>query len=127
MSDEHKCTRPGGTGIAIGIGLAIDSQRQDITCREIGEFLLAYLEHDLGGGARAEFERHLNKCPPCVHYIDGYRETIELVRRCVRDEPGAGSGVGPGGGSQCGDAPKHKPPEGLIQAILAAKRSIERG
>lgn len=104
--DEHHCT-----------GAAGDGHRHDITCREISEFLLAYLEHELDGEARAEFERHLNRCPPCVHYLDGYRETIELVRRCVRD-------------NQPPQDPeqhaKQRPPEGLIQAILAAKRSVER-
>lgn len=101
-SDEHQCTGASG-----------DGHRHDITCREISEFLLAYLERELEPDARGEFERHLNLCPPCVHYLDGYRETIELVRRCVRDNP-------PVSDEQ---RAKHRPPEGLIQAILAAKRS----
>ncbi|HLT35122.1 MAG TPA: zf-HC2 domain-containing protein [Enhygromyxa sp.] len=107
MSDEHHCTGGGG-----------DGHRHDITCREISEFLLAYLEADLEPDARAEFERHLHYCPPCVHYLDGYRETIELVRRCVRgDQP-----------PEPKPGQRHQPPpEGLIQAILAAKRSVERG
>ncbi len=103
MSDEHHCTG--------------DGHGHDITCREISEFLLSYLERELDPEVRDEFDRHLNLCPPCHHYLDGYRGTIELVRRCVK-----------------GDAPepsaeeraKHKPPEGLVQAILAAKRSLER-
>lgn len=116
MSDEHQCTRGeagGGDGHVHGI-----------TCREISEFLLAYLERDLDSDARAEFERHLNLCPPCVHYLEGYRETIELVRRCVHDQSGGGGGDSIDGAAQ---KPEHKPPEGLIQAILAAKRSSDRG
>jgi anti-sigma factor RsiW len=104
MSDEHQCTGGG------------DGHRHDITCREISEFLLSYLESELEPDARAEFERHLHYCPPCVHYLDGYRETIELVRRCVRgDEAPA-----------CDPSPRahQPPPEGLIQAILAAKKSL---
>jgi anti-sigma factor (TIGR02949 family) len=104
MSDEHQCTGGG------------DGHRHDVTCREISEFLLAYLELELESEAREEFERHLNRCPPCVHYLDGYRETIELVRRCVRgDEAPA-----------CDPSPRahQPPPAGLIQAILAAKKSL---
>lgn len=116
--DEHHCTGAGG-----------DGHRHDINCREISEFLLAYLECDLDPEAHVEFERHLNDCPPCVHYLDGYRETIELVRRCVRDQQDAGSEQAPrcatGDGNE--QRAKHKPPEGLIQAILAAKRSLDRG
>lgn len=114
-SDEHHCTGAGGEG-----------HRHDITCREISEFLLAYLERELEPEARAEFERHLNYCPPCVHYLDGYRETIELVRRCVRDNQ-SGNASGTTSGSTSGksesERAKHRPPEGLIQAILAAKRT----
>ena len=115
MTDEHHCSGAGG-----------DGHRHDISCREISEFLLAYLERDLDPDARAEFDRHLNLCPPCVHYLDGYRETIELVRRCVRDHQAdaARTACEP---AEPRTKPKHKPPEGLIQAILAAKRSLDRG
>jgi anti-sigma factor RsiW len=108
-SDEHHCTGARG-----------DGHRHDITCREVSEFLLAYLELELEPEARDEFERHLNYCPPCVHYLDGYRETIELVRRCVRDNPAAQDNPA---GHDAEQRAKHRPPEGLIQAILAAKRS----
>jgi anti-sigma factor (TIGR02949 family) len=105
-SDEHHCKGGGG-----------GEHRHDITCREVSEFLLAYLERELDSEARDEFERHLNYCPPCVHYLEGYRETIELVRRCVRDNQPP---------QDPEQRAKHRPPEGLIQAILAAKRSTER-
>jgi hypothetical protein len=44
-----------------------------------------------------------------VHYLDGYRETVELVRTCGREEldPETRKRV--------------RPPEDLIQAILSAK------
>ena len=95
MSDDDQCS--GGHGHA-----------PNLTCREINEFLLAYLERDLEGEAEAEFERHLQLCPPCLHYLDGYRETVELVRRCGRSE------------ADPARKREHAPPEGLIQAILAA-------
>jgi anti-sigma factor RsiW len=98
MSDEHHCKGGHGHG-----------PHPDITCREISEFLLAYLERELDDGAHAEFERHLQLCPPCVHYLDGYRETVELVRNCGRRE------LDPE------QKRAHRPPEDLIQAILLAK------
>lgn len=90
-----------------------DKHCHGISCREISEFLASYLERDLAGEVREEFERHLKACPPCGHYLDGYAETIKLVRRCGRAEHE--------------DAPmakRERPPESLIQAILAAKNKL---
>jgi anti-sigma factor (TIGR02949 family) len=97
MSDEQHC-KGGGHG-----------HHPDISCREVSEFLLAYLERELDEGAREEFDRHLQMCPPCVHYLDGYRETVTLVRTCGRKE------LDP---EQRRAA---RPPEDLIKAILTAK------
>jgi hypothetical protein len=98
MSDDQHCKGGGGHGHHPGI-----------SCREVSEFLLAYLERDLDGVARAEFERHLELCPPCVHYLDGYRDTIKLVQTCGRQE------LDPE------QRKRVRPPEDLIQAILSAK------
>lgn len=97
MSDEHHCSG-GGHG-----------HHPDISCRDVSEFLLAYLERELDESAHAEFERHLKLCPPCGHYLEGYRETVALVRSCGRRE------VDPE------QRRAHRPPEDLIQAILSAK------
>jgi len=87
--------------------------RHDISCREISEFLLAYVERDLDGEVHQEFERHLQKCPPCGHYLDSYRDTVELVRTCGKLEL---------------DKREHqRPPEDLIQAILTAKQREDGG
>jgi anti-sigma factor RsiW len=104
MSDDQHC--PGA-----GDGASTKGHSHDITCREISDFLLAYLERDLDEQARLEFERHLQLCPPCVHYLAGYRETVALVRKCGREE------LDPE------QKRHHRPPEGLIQAILKAKAS----
>lgn len=92
-----------------------DKHCHGISCREISEFLASYLERDLAGEVREEFERHLKACPPCGHYLDGYSETIKLVRRCGRAEHDEDEA--------CKDKPE-KPPESLIQAILAAKNKL---
>lgn len=98
MSDDEHCTGGG--------------HRHHISCREISEFLLAYLEQELDERERVEFERHLQRCPPCIHYLDGYRETVALVRTCGRAE------LDPE------QRQRHKPPEDLIQAILSARSSV---
>ncbi|PRQ06604.1 anti-sigma factor family protein [Enhygromyxa salina] len=103
MSEEDHC-RAGRHG-----------HRHDISCREVSEFLLAYLDRELDEPARTEFERHLQLCPPCVHYLDGYRDTIALVRACTRAD------AAPAEPSCESQRPKKAPPEGLIQAILSAK------
>lgn len=98
MSDhEHRC----GEGKA-----------HHLTCREIADFLLGYLERDLDDQVLAEFDSHMQRCPPCEHYLEGYRETIELVRRCGKAECDAEA-----------KAKFQRPPEDLIQAILKAKQS----
>lgn len=83
-----------------------------LTCKEISEFLLAYLERELDPLEHAEFERHLKACPPCHNYLDGYEETVALVKACGKAEidPETKAKVGP-------------PPEDLVQAILRAKAS----
>ncbi len=80
-----------------------------LTCKEISEFLLAYLDRELDPLEQAEFERHLKGCPPCHNYLDGYKETVELVKRCGKAEIDPETKA------------KWKPPEDLVQAILRAK------
>ncbi len=74
-----------------------------MTCRELHDFLAAYLERELPPEQLAEFERHMRLCPPCVRYLATYRKTIEMCR--AAQEP-----------------PEHEPiPEELVRAILAAR------
>jgi predicted anti-sigma-YlaC factor YlaD len=75
-----------------------------MTCRELNEFLLDYVEGALAGPVRAELDRHLGVCPDCVRYLDDYREVIRLGGTCTED-----------------DAPAEDVPEALIRAILAAR------
>ena len=83
--------------------------REGITCRELADFLLQYLEGDLSAEQRAEFEQHLDDCPPCIHYLKSYETTVRLEKEAVRDDPGAA-------------LPEEEAPEALVQAILAARR-----
>ena len=77
-----------------------------LTCRELIEFLAAYMDGELAAETRAAFELHLSRCPNCVEYLASYRETIRLGRRACEPEA---------------ELPANVPSE-LIDAILAARR-----
>jgi anti-sigma factor RsiW len=75
-----------------------------MNCREAVEFLMDYLNGELGPDVRALFDEHLGECPECVAYLAAYRQTIRVVQ-LVNEEP----------------APLPNMPEGIVQAILAAR------
>lgn len=77
-----------------------------ITCGEADAFIADYLDGRLPDPVRTRFERHIRFCRPCKSYLDAYRRTVALSKTY---EPAPGSPAAP------------KPPEALIQAILAAK------
>ena len=78
-----------------------------MTCRELADFLMDYLNAELPSEVRQAFDRHLAVCPNCVAYLKTYRTTIELGRRAFDDDTSeAGTDV---------------PPE-LVRAILAARK-----
>jgi len=76
-----------------------------LSCRELVDFLMRYLDDELPEGERTVFEGHLEACPPCQVYLDTYRETVALGRCCGEDEP----------------VPAEAP-DALVRAILAARR-----
>lgn len=79
-----------------------------MTCRELTDFLDAYLEGEITPAQRAEFERHLALCPPCVAYIDTYEKTCAMAREALAADEDVRCDV----------------PEDLVRAILATR---ERG
>ena len=78
-----------------------------MTCRELADFLMDYLDGELPRDVRAAFDRHLSLCPNCVAYVATYRTTIELGRRAFDDD--------------MADAGAAVPPD-LVRAILAASK-----
>ena len=76
------------------------------TCREVLDFLSAYLDGELAPEVRAGFERHLQLCPPCVEYLESYRETLRLEREAYDLD---------------GPVPREVPEE-LVRAILESTR-----
>jgi anti-sigma factor RsiW len=78
-----------------------------MTCRELTEFLDAYLDGSLAAAKREEFDNHLAVCDSCVNYVASYRTTVELGRAALR----AGD-----------DAEAEDVPDDLVRAILAAQK-----
>jgi anti-sigma factor RsiW len=80
--------------------------REYITCRELIEFLIDYVDGALPEERRTEFERHLKVCPSCRNYLDSYRMTIKLGKAALTPSDEPASGVAP---------------EGLVRAVRAAR------
>ena len=79
-----------------------------MNCREFVDFLMEYLEGGLDPAVRATFEGHMGECPSCVTYLDTYRETVQLGKRVLCDDPD-------------GPVPEDVPDD-LVAAILAARK-----
>jgi hypothetical protein len=82
---------------------AVEPARPYITCHQLVDFIMSYLDDELPAAQRAEFDRHMAVCPSCVDYLKTYEKTVVLARSSV-DE-----GV------------PDEVPESLIEAILAAR------
>ena len=79
----------------------------EMTCRELVDFLGAYLGGELSAEVRRRFDEHLATCPECSAYLETYRTTVRLARGAFRDP----------------DAPVPADvPADLVKAILAARR-----
>jgi anti-sigma factor RsiW len=49
-----------------------------LNCRGVIRELSSYLDEDLDAGARADLERHLNKCEDCRLVVDTTKKTIHI-------------------------------------------------
>jgi anti-sigma factor (TIGR02949 family) len=76
-----------------------------MTCRELIDFLAAYLDGELPADERARFDAHLGECPECVAYLTTYRDTIALAK------------------GACATDPTPDVPERLVRAIAAARKT----
>jgi len=79
--------------------------RPMLTCRELIDFIAAYVEGGLASDERSDFETHLAVCPDCVNYLESYRETRRLETLAASDE-----------------AVPDSVPEELIRAVLRSRR-----
>jgi anti-sigma factor RsiW len=76
-----------------------------MTCGELVDFLMAYLDGELSAAQRTAFEHHLGECPECEAYLRSYRDTVRL-----------GKTLGDGDDPLPADVP-----EELVQAIVTAR------
>ncbi|HMF12034.1 MAG TPA: zf-HC2 domain-containing protein [Gemmataceae bacterium] len=58
-----------------------------MTCRELVELLLDFLDGELPDDRRQLLETHLALCPPCLAYLETYKVTIRLTRRLPNEPP----------------------------------------
>ena len=79
-----------------------------MSCRELVEFLMAYLDQELDPVIREQLEWHLRACPNCVCYFETYKTTTELARIAFRGD----------------DEVPAELLEPLIQAILSARTKM---
>jgi anti-sigma factor RsiW len=50
------------------------------------DLLVDYLEGDLDETETERLEFHLDLCPPCVNFLESYRETGKICREALRRE-----------------------------------------
>jgi len=74
-----------------------------ITCRQLIDFIAAYVDGELDTWPRFLFVLHLGTCRSCRAYLETYRRTIVLARQLATDDPVEGV------------------PEELVRTILSAR------
>ena len=82
---------------------------RELTCREVNDFLAAYVASELAADECTLFEAHLAVCPDCQTYLRQYETTRELCKGAL-DAEARDAGV----------------PEELVQAIVAARGKLHR-
>jgi hypothetical protein len=55
-----------------------------LTCKDVIDLLLDYLEATLDPGVVAEVEQHLHQCGPCTAYLNTYQRTREIAGEVLR-------------------------------------------
>ena len=79
-----------------------------VSCKEIADFIMDYLNGELSQTQHAVFEEHLGECPDCVAYLCSYEMTVKLSKAAC---------------DQAGERDSNQVPEDLVRAILAARKS----
>ena len=83
--------------------------REDLTCRDLAEFVADWVEGELEPTERARFDAHVAECPDCATYLRTYSDTIRLAKDAHADDP----------------VPADVP-EDLVRAILDARPPTRR-
>lgn len=51
-----------------------------LTCEDVNDFLIDYLDGTLDENMRERFEAHIAKCEQCRRYLEQYRQTVDMVK-----------------------------------------------
>ena len=78
-----------------------------MTCRELTDFLDAWVHDELPAAQKKELDAHMGECPECVHYAKSYKRTVEMGCRAFECPT---------------DAIPEQVPEALVKAVLAARK-----
>ena len=81
-----------------------------ITCRELEEFVVGYLDGTLPSRQRFVFKLHLLVCRECRDYLASYTQAIALGKAVFRHSD---------------EQVPEEVPEDLVRAILAARETAE--
>jgi len=57
---------------------------QKLTCRDVIDLLVEYLEQGLPPETLEGFDAHLERCLACVAYVNTYKKTRELTGEVTR-------------------------------------------
>jgi anti-sigma factor RsiW len=57
-----------------------------ISCQQLIDYCLEYIEGDLPDEEQVSFRRHLVQCPDCVTFFETYRRTPDVSRAVLRTE-----------------------------------------
>ncbi len=76
--------------------------RRPLSCEDVNQFIIDYLEETIPPRTRSRFEAHISECPDCGPYFDQYLQTVDLVKEAETIQP--------------------QPPEELIALTLAFLR-----
>ncbi len=83
--------------------------KYNMSCKEVEEFLMDYLEGNLGFCTRVRFRLHILMCPDCPKYIQEYKNTVVLGKSMF---------------DHLDDESIENVPEEIIHAILSIKKKI---
>ena len=57
-----------------------------ISCKEIADLILDYLENNLDAENIKEFDRHIEGCVDCHAFLNTYKKTVSLTRQIPCEE-----------------------------------------
>jgi len=79
---------------------------ESLSCKQFVDFLNDYVAGRQPEDVRKAFEEHIRCCPPCLDFLNAYRQTIETSKKAC-----------------CCGKNEIEAPEALINAILAARKA----